>query len=441
LDFAESLWHGESDTYGHHPLSTPYGVDQVAERTWFVKSLANTIVRETNDGLVLVDPSGFFGAKSRFEIVRSVTSQRLNTAIFTHGHIDHCFGVSEYIEEAKAKNWPLPQVIAHEAVPKRFQRYRETNGYNAIINTRQFMGGQVKIDFPSVFHYPDIVYRDRLILNIGGVEVVLRHARGETDDHTWVFFPDTKVLCTGDLFFWCIPNAGNPQKVQRYCMDWALAFREMTALEPEVLLPGHGWPIMGADRVKQALDESAVVLETLYRQTIDLMNQGATLDQIIHTVEVPRHLLDRPYLHPVYDEPEFILRNIWRLNAGWYDGTPSHLKPASEKEQAMEIARLVGGPEKLVDRAQALAAEGNFRLACHLADWAWLAANGDAGIGEKTGGIYASRASVEKSTMAIGIYSATAKTMTEKGRDETREMTLEGPPVIRTQDERGQKRS
>jgi glyoxylase-like metal-dependent hydrolase (beta-lactamase superfamily II) len=221
LEFAESLWKGEADTYGYHPLSTPYGVDQVVERTWFIKNFANTIVCETDDGLGLVDPSGFFGTKLRFETVRSVTSQRLNTAIYTHGHVDHCFGVQEYIVEAKARNWPLPQIIAHEAMPKRFQRYRETNAYNALINTRQFTGGQVKVDFPSRFHHPDIVYRDRLVINVGGVEVALRHARGETGDHTWVFFPDVKVLCTGDLFFWCVPNAGNPQKVQRYCKDWA----------------------------------------------------------------------------------------------------------------------------------------------------------------------------------------------------------------------------
>jgi alkyl sulfatase BDS1-like metallo-beta-lactamase superfamily hydrolase len=441
LDLAESLWQGESDTYGHHPLSEPYGVDKVAERTWFVKHFANSIIRETDDGLVLIDPSGFFGGKIRFDIVRSVTPQRLHTAIYTHGHVDHCFGVQEYIEEAEAKNWPLPQVIAHEDMPKRFQRYRETNGYNAIINMRQFMGGEVKIDFPSVFHLPDIVYRDRLIIKVGGVEVVLRHARGETDDHTWVFYPDTKVLCTGDLFFWCVPNAGNPQKVQRYCHDWAVAFREMMALEPEVLLPGHGWPIMGSDRVKQALDESAIVLETIYGQTVELMNQGASLDQVIHTVGVPKHLLDRPYLHPVYDEPEFIVRNIWRLNAGWYDGTPSHLKPAPEKEQALEIARLAGGPENLVDRAQVLANDGNFRLACHLADWAYLAAGGDVDISRKTGEIYASRAAVETSTMAMGIYMATAKAMKEQGTEKVEEMTPESPSVVQAQDKRGQKKS
>ena len=58
------------------------------------------------------------------------------------------------------------------------------------------------------------------------------------------------------------------------------------------------------------------------------MNEGARLDDIVQTVRAPAHLLERPYLHAVYDEPEFVVRNLWRLYGGWYDGDPSHLKPA-----------------------------------------------------------------------------------------------------------------
>ena len=54
------------------------------------------------------------------------------------------------------------------------------------------------------------------------------------------------MLCCGDLFIWASPNAGNPQKVQRYPLEWADALRQMLALydgpgrRPEVLLPVTG---------------------------------------------------------------------------------------------------------------------------------------------------------------------------------------------------------
>ena len=72
-------------------------------------------------------------------------------------------------------------------------------------------------------------------------------------------------------------------------------------------------------------------------------------------MRAPDHLLDKPYLGPIYDEPEFVVRNIWRLFGGWYDGDPSHLKPAPAASFAAEIASLAGrgrasranGPENL----------------------------------------------------------------------------------------------
>ena len=83
-----------------------------------------------------------------------------------------------------------------------------------------------------------------------------------------------------------------------------------------------------ADRVRRALTEGAELLESLVEQTLALMNEGARLDDIVQTVRAPEHLLARPYLHAVYDEREFVVRILWRLYGGWYDGDPSHLKPA-----------------------------------------------------------------------------------------------------------------
>jgi hypothetical protein len=45
------------------------------------------------------------------------------------------------------------------------------------------------------------------------------------------------------------------------------------------------------------------------------MNQGARLDQILGRVRVHPGLLQRPYLAPIYDEPELIVRNIYSTAA------------------------------------------------------------------------------------------------------------------------------
>jgi len=411
LDIAEALWKGEKDTTSYHPFGPPTGIEKIAHETWFYKGFSNTVIRKTDDGLFIVDPSGFMDAQAKFDAVKSVVEPRLNTAIFTHGHVDHVFGVSNYIEFAQSKGWPRPKVIAHQFMLNRFQRYRETSTWNGIINGRQFLGKSEDIGWPVEYHTPDILYSDRLSINVGGVNALLRHTRGETDDHTWVFFTDTGVLCTGDLFIYAIPNAGNPQKVQRYAHEWSVALREMVALNPEVLAPGHGFPILGADHVKQALEDTASFLESIQEQTLAHMNRGASLDTVIHAVKAPDDLVKRPYLKPVYDETEFIVRNIWRLYGGWYDGIPSHLKPAPEKDQAQEIVGLAGGVEKLVKRADELLETGEMRMACHMADWAYGAEPDNPDVREIVRRVYTTRAEAESSTMAIGIYRSRAGEM------------------------------
>jgi len=139
------------------------------------------------------------------------------------------------------------------------------------------------------------------------------------------------------------------------------------------------------------------------------MNEGASLNTILNNITVPQDLIKRPYLQPVYDEPEFIVRNIWRRYGGWHDGTPSHLKPASDKSLGTEIAQLAGGAHKLAARAEELSKEGDNRLACHLVDWAFKAAPDDDRVKAAVNNVYTVRAQAESSTMAMGIFLSAAR--------------------------------
>jgi alkyl sulfatase BDS1-like metallo-beta-lactamase superfamily hydrolase len=345
--------------------------------------------------------------------IRRWSSAPLHTAVYSHGHIDHVFGVPVWEQEAKEQGWRAPEVIAHHALPARFDRYIFTAGYNTIINRRQF--GFKDLTWPTTYRYPDRTYHEMLELSVGEVDFTLRHEKGETDDHTVTWQASSRVLCCGDLFIWASPNAGNPQKVQRYPREWAQALRRMLTLEAEYLLPGHGLPVIGADRVRQALTDTADLLDSLVDQTLAVMNSGGRLDDAIHSVRPPAELEARPYLRPVYDEPEFVVHTVWRQYGGWWDGNPATLKPASERALATELADLAGGAGVLADRALELlasatgspddmAAEQDLRLAGHLAESAWLASPADGAVQRARQAVFAARAGRATSTMARGVF-------------------------------------
>jgi alkyl sulfatase BDS1-like metallo-beta-lactamase superfamily hydrolase len=406
VDASERLWRGEDLGQKTNPLFGGAGhVAEITSSVAFLPNFANCTAITTDDGLVMVDTGSPLTAQRVHEEIRSWSSLPLNSAIFSHGHIDHVFGVGAFEEEAIEKGWPAPRVLAHAHLPRRFDRYILTAGYNEVINQRQFAAPNLR--WPREYRYPDETYEEELDLVVGTSRIHLRHEKGETDDATVTWLPEEKVLCSGDLFIWNSPNAGNPQKVQRYALEWAQALRRMGELEAEYLLPGHGLPVFGRERIRQALNETAEYLESLVEQTLALMNQGARLSDVLASVRVPTHLSGRPYLQPYYDEPEFIVRNIWRLYGGWWDGNPANLRPAHERTLAQELVGLAGGASVFCARAEALLEDGSdeaLRLAGHLAETAWLASPLDSGVQAVRQRVFGELALKATSTMSRGVF-------------------------------------
>ena len=373
-----------------------------------VEAFSHCIVFKTDEGLVTFDTSNEHGGKKCVSAIQSWTHDPFHTVVFTHGHIDHVGGCGAFCDAYEGRK---PIIVGHENVAARFDRYRMTNGYNHVINERQF--GQFKrrgYDLAGASQFlpiatpkPDVTYSAGMTMSVGGLDIELNHAKGETDDHTWAWIPKHKAICAGDFFIWAFPNAGNPQKAQRYPKEWAAALRDMASRDAEVFLPAHGLPISGRNRIQSVLNEAAEVLETLVEQTINLMNEGASLNDIIHSVKVRAELLAKPYLAPTYDEPEFVVRNIWRLYGGWYEGNPAQLKPARDRAVAEELAHLAGGAVKLAKRAEALA-ESDTRLACHLAEFAVQAEPDNKAIHALRAEVYQRRREGETSLMAKGIF-------------------------------------
>jgi alkyl sulfatase BDS1-like metallo-beta-lactamase superfamily hydrolase len=414
----ERLWNGTTPMEEWTAAVSEGVITTVAENiiavhtTYFCGSV--TAIR-TKAGLVLIDTAKPETASQTLALVRTWDASPVHTVIYTHGHIDHTSGIKAIDEEADANGVARPRIVAHRNVLRRMDRYEASHGYNSIVQGQQF--DKPDYVYPIGQRRPDEVYDDTLSLTIGDERIELFYGRGETDDATFVWVPRTRVLASGDFVIWVFPNAGNPRKVQRHAAEWAAALRRMEQLKPDVLIPGHGPVVFGEARTAEMLRDGAEALEHLTGETLRLMNQGATLDQVLHAVKVPPKYLAKAYLVPKYDDPEFLVRAIYHLYAGWFDGNPAHLKPARDADLASELASLAGGADKLAVRAMRLAGEGQTRLAAHLAELASDAAPSDRRIQAARANVLQKCIDGESSLMGKAFYAVYQRDAERRSKD------------------------
>ena len=368
---------------------------EVSKNLAFIKNFGNIAVFKKDGTGLLIDTGMGVSSIQVVEKLKEWGISNIEYVIYTHGHVDHVTG-TEYISNAFEGT---TKVIAHENVAKRFDRYKKTIGYNAIINQRQF--GLPSPVFPNDFIYPDIVYSDEYELEFNESILTLTHGKGETDDATYIYSTKEDALFTGDFFIWSLPNAGNPSKAQRYVGFWGEVLKKMSEYNSEYLFPGHGPLIKGKKTIKKILLDTSSCLLWIEENVLNLMNKGYPLREIQSELALPDKYF-RPYLVSAYDDFSFLINSVWRQYGGWYSGIPSELKPPKLKDIGSTYIDMAGNETNLLKFLELLVSSHKYKEASVIVDAAH-SVNSDL-FSDIKKDIYLKLAELETSIMAKGIY-------------------------------------
>jgi alkyl sulfatase BDS1-like metallo-beta-lactamase superfamily hydrolase len=372
----------------------------------------------TGEGVVVVDvPMGNRAGWRIVEAIRRRTQASIHTIIYTHGHMDHIWGIAPLLSDAQEQGNPKPKIVAHELVPKRFDRYQRLRGQHEYINRIQFAIPKSEQVLPSQFFYPDVTYSESMQFKLGGLTFELYHYMGETDDGTWVWIPERKAALIGDLLIGGCPNVGNPFKVQRYALEWAEALERVAGRNPDFVIPAHG-PVRRGQQAQEICLDTAKYLRYIEDEVVRLLNEGCWIEEILERVRIPEDLARKPWLVPIYGHTTFIIHGVYRRYAGWYNGNPSELFPSKSSEIAAEVVTL-GGIEQLLERASKLQQEGNIQLALHLADFVIQGSENDSKRKEALllkAKLLDAKADAETSSIARNIFRNGAQSAAEEAR-------------------------
>lgn len=209
----------------------------------------NVAVRVTSQGSIIVDDRFPPSSGEIVGKVRSVTSQPIKYVLSTHSHGDHTGGHPEFINVA--------EIIAHR-----------NNRANMVRN---------KQSAP-----PRLVFTDQAAVFLGGIEVQAIHlGQGHTNGDAIIYFPDLRVVHTGDLVVWGKRTDGSTLTpfVDRSnggsLVQWVTTLDGVLKFDFDAAIPGHG-PVLTKENVRTFRQK----LVTLRQRMMDVVKSGAKKEEL-----------------------------------------------------------------------------------------------------------------------------------------------------------------
>ncbi len=334
-----------------HPAYFEKQVVQLADNVYMAFGFAasNVYMIVGDDGVIIIDTSETTSAAGNIlAAFRQVSDLPVHTIIFTHSHRDHVSGASvfaaagdnpdilastKYSDDflAVATNYPLP-TKAMQARTKR--QFGITLSYPDEIIGIGVGPGDRPLKGMGAGSLPPTrrIGEEGETLTICGVTLDLVMAPGETPDHMVVWYPEKKVLFSGDNFYRSFPNLYAIRGTTYREFDkWAETMDTLMSFEPDVLAPGHTKAVFGAEAIRDVLTDYRDAINHVVTETREGIDAGLTIDQLAHRVRLPETLAQKPHLREFYGRVDFAVRAYFVGTLGWFDGNPKPWAPCRRR--------------------------------------------------------------------------------------------------------------
>ena len=338
----------------------------ITDFVFMAKDISNAYLVTTSDGDVLINTGFMDNADRNVGLFAPHRTGPLHRIILTQSHADHFGGVPEFRE-------PETEIIAGAGFNENWDDMRRLQPFFGPRSGKLWASTMKRGSAPKAPPQvaPDVIVDRSFSFEQGGRRFEVIHTPGgEATDGVTVWLPDDKIAFTGNLFgpvflsmpFLCTIRGDKPRLVRRYLES----LDRVRGLGAELLITGHGEPIVGKARIAADLAKMHAAVSWIRDYTFAGMNAGKDVHTLVREVALPAELK----IGEFHGKVSWAVRTIWEEYSGWFryeDGTTA-LYGVPRTAVNADLAELAGGADALVARARAHADAGRPLEALHLLD-------------------------------------------------------------------------
>ena len=371
--------------FRHGQLNLKSGLYKVRDNIFQIRGfdISNMTIIEGEKSIIFIDPLlSMETAKAALDLYfENRPKKEIAAVIYTHSHPDHYGGVKGIISEEDVNSGKIKiiapdnflesaiseNVYAGNAMSRRaIYQFGLTlqageKGHVDAGNGKAASKGTISLIPPT-----DIIKKTGETRTIDGIQIEFQMAPGtEAPSEMMMFFPQFNALCTAENTTQTLHNIYTLRGAQvRDAKAWWKALNESLHLfgnKTQVLFSSHTWPVWGQEQVASFLIDQRDIYKYLHDQTLRLMNQGQTMNEVAENISLPESLDKKWHNRGYYGTINHNIKGIYQYYLGWYDSNPSNLNPLPQTEAAKKYIEYMGGSRKAIEKAKEDYKKGNYR--------------------------------------------------------------------------------
>ncbi len=347
------------------------GLIKVNDHIYQANGFGNTILVVTEEGNVIIDTSLAGTAWQHKQNLNSVNDGPVKYVILTHAHKDHSGGLEIWREAGT-------EVIAQKNQVEFLHYQTRLAGFLSLNAARQFpqFSGFLQQRYQQMKNtgWPGnydaridatILFDKKYEFELGGTKFVLYHTPGETYDQLSVWIPQYKAVHIADNFSDSYPNMYTLRGTKpRWALEWVDSINKVIKLEPEILVRGHGDPIVGKEKINKTLTRYRDAILYVHNETVRGMNEGKDIFTLMQEIKLPSEL----DFGESYGKVIWSIRGIYEGYAGWFDGKSSSMYDLPHEAVYPDVVKLAGGANMIANIAAEFVEKGEYVRALLLTD-------------------------------------------------------------------------